>query len=77
LIPVISITRIEFFFLFLTIELFGVGLSRSLYWKITVPFILLVVISMSVLGFFMVNSVRNAQLDNLQSYLANEARLIA
>jgi len=32
---------------------------------------------MSVLGFFTVSSVRNSQLEHLQSYLTNEARLVA
>jgi two-component system, OmpR family, phosphate regulon sensor histidine kinase PhoR len=51
-------------------------MSRSLYWKITVPFVLLILISMGILGFYTVNSVRNTQLDSLRSYLLNEARLV-
>jgi two-component system phosphate regulon sensor histidine kinase PhoR len=52
-------------------------MSRSLYWKITLPFVLLILVSMSVLGFYTVNTVRNSQLDHLHVYLTNEAKLIA
>jgi len=50
---------------------------RSIYWKITIPFILLVLVSMGILGFYMVNSTRNTQIDHLRSQLTNEARLVA
>jgi CHASE3 domain sensor protein len=36
---------------------------RSLYLKITLPFILLIVVSMIVLGFVLVNTERNSQLN--------------
>jgi two-component system phosphate regulon sensor histidine kinase PhoR len=52
-------------------------MSRSLYWKITIPFTLLVLVSMGILGFHMANSTRNTQIDHLQSQLMNEARLVA
>jgi two-component system phosphate regulon sensor histidine kinase PhoR len=52
-------------------------MSRSIYWEITLPIILVVVVSLSILGFFMVNSIRNLQLDHLRTYLTNEARLVA
>ncbi len=52
-------------------------MTRSIYWKITLPIILVVVVGLSILGFFMVNSVRNLQLDHLRTYLTNEAKLIA
>ena len=52
-------------------------MSRSIYWKITVPIVLVVVISFSILGFFMVNSIRNLQLDHLRNYLTGEAKLVA
>lgn len=52
-------------------------MSRSIYWKITMPFIIIVLISMSALGFYMVNSVRNTQLEQLGSHLAKEAKLVA
>jgi two-component system, OmpR family, phosphate regulon sensor histidine kinase PhoR len=50
---------------------------RSLYWKITLPFILLIVAGMGILGFFLVKAERQTQLDHLQNYLTNEARLVA
>ncbi len=52
-------------------------MSRSIYWKITIPIILVAIISFSVMGFFVVNSVRDVQLDHLRTYLTNEARLVA
>jgi two-component system, OmpR family, phosphate regulon sensor histidine kinase PhoR len=52
-------------------------LSRSLYWKITLPFILLIVVGMGVLGLFLVKAERQTQLDHLQTYLSNEAKLVA
>lgn len=52
-------------------------MSRSLYWKITVPFTLLVLAGLGFLGLFMATSARQAQLDSLRSHLLNEARLIA
>jgi two-component system phosphate regulon sensor histidine kinase PhoR len=51
--------------------------SRSIYWKITIPFILLVLAGMGVLGFYMVDSTRNTQLNRLQTQLTNEAKLLA
>jgi two-component system phosphate regulon sensor histidine kinase PhoR len=52
-------------------------MNRSLYWKITLPFVLLVMLSMGILGAYTISSVRNTQLDNLRSYLINEAKLVA
>lgn len=52
-------------------------LSRSIYWKITIPLSLLVLIGMVVLGFYMVNSVRNNQVKQLEAQLTNEAKLVA
>jgi two-component system phosphate regulon sensor histidine kinase PhoR len=51
--------------------------SRSIYWKITIPFTLLVLVGMSILGFYMVNSTRNTQINHLETQLTNEARLVA
>lgn len=50
---------------------------RSIQWRITVSFILVVLIIMGILGVYLVNYTRNAQLDNLRSQLENEARIIA
>jgi two-component system phosphate regulon sensor histidine kinase PhoR len=50
---------------------------RSIQWRITVSFILVVLIIMGILGAYLVNSTRNSQLDNLRSQLENEARITA
>jgi two-component system phosphate regulon sensor histidine kinase PhoR len=52
-------------------------LFRSIQWRITLSFVLLIVVSMSILGFYLTNSTRNSQLDNLRSQLENEARITA
>ena len=52
-------------------------MSRSIYWKITVPLIVLVLLIMGVLGFYVVNSTRNTQINHLESQLMNEAKLVA
>jgi two-component system phosphate regulon sensor histidine kinase PhoR len=50
---------------------------RSIQWRITISFILVVLIIMGILGAYIVNSTRNSQLDNLGSQLENEARITA
>ncbi len=50
---------------------------RSLYWKITIPLVLITAIGMAVSGVFIINTARNAQLSDLRSYLVNESRLLA
>lgn len=50
---------------------------RSIQWRITVSFILVVIVSMGILGVYLVNSTRNSQLDSLRSELEDEARLTA
>jgi two-component system phosphate regulon sensor histidine kinase PhoR len=50
---------------------------RSIQWRITISFILVVLIIMGILGAYLVNSTRNSQLDNLHSQLENEARITA
>jgi two-component system phosphate regulon sensor histidine kinase PhoR len=52
-------------------------LFHNIQWRITFPFILLIVIIMGILGAYLVNSTRNHQLDNLRSQLENEARITA
>jgi two-component system, OmpR family, phosphate regulon sensor histidine kinase PhoR len=52
-------------------------MSRSIYWKITLPIILVIVVSLGVMGFFMVDSIRNIQMTQLRTNLTNEARLVA
>jgi two-component system phosphate regulon sensor histidine kinase PhoR len=48
---------------------------RSFQWRITIPFIVLIVVSMGVLGIYLTNFVRNSQLDNLRFHLEQEARI--
>jgi two-component system phosphate regulon sensor histidine kinase PhoR len=50
---------------------------RSFQWRIAIPFIILIVVSMGVLGVYLTNSVRNSQLDNLRFHLEQEARITA
>jgi two-component system phosphate regulon sensor histidine kinase PhoR len=50
---------------------------RSIQWRLTVLFILLIVVSMGVLGIYLVSSSRSSQLDDLRSQLENEARITA
>ena len=50
---------------------------RSIQWRITVSFVLVVIVSMGVLGVYLVNSTRSSQLDNLSSQLENEALITA
>jgi two-component system phosphate regulon sensor histidine kinase PhoR len=50
---------------------------RSIQWRITISFILIILVSMCVLGFYLVDFVRNTQINNLRSQLENEARLVA
>jgi two-component system phosphate regulon sensor histidine kinase PhoR len=46
---------------------------RSFQWRITIPFIVLIIVSMAVLGVYLTSSVRHSQLDNLRSHLEQEA----
>ncbi len=50
---------------------------NSLYWKITIPFVLIVMVGMGILGYYTVYTTRNAQLNELRSYLIDEAMLVA
>jgi two-component system phosphate regulon sensor histidine kinase PhoR len=50
---------------------------RSFQWRIAIPFIILIVVSMCVLGIYLTSSVRNSQLDNLRSHLEQEAKITA
>ncbi|MDY6911588.1 MAG: ATP-binding protein [Chloroflexota bacterium] len=49
---------------------------RSIQWRIAVPFILLIVFSMGILGFHLFDYVRDVQIDNLRAQLRGEASLI-
>ncbi len=50
---------------------------RSFQWRITIPIIILIVISMIALGVYLTTSVRNSQLDNLRFQLEQEAKITA
>lgn len=50
---------------------------RSIQWRITIWFVLLVIVSMTALGAYLTNSVRIGELNNLRSELENEARITA
>lgn len=52
-------------------------MSHSIFWKITLPFIFLVVFGMGLLGFSMVDSTRNLQMGHLRTNLEHEARVVA
>ncbi len=50
---------------------------RSIQWRITFSFVLLMLVSMGILGFYLDSSTRNSQVDTLRSQLENEARITA
>lgn len=52
-------------------------MSRSIYWKITIPLIILVLLTMGGLGLYIVNTTRSTQINNLEAQLLNEAGLVA
>jgi len=50
---------------------------RSFQWRITIPFIVLIIASMAALGIYLNSSVRDEQLDNLRFHLEQEAKITA
>ena len=50
---------------------------RSIQWRITISFVLVMLVSTGFLGVYLTNSIRSSQLDNLRSQLENEARITA
>ena len=50
---------------------------RSIRWRIIFWFVLLIVVSMTVFGILLTNSVKNTQLANLAKQLENEARIVS
>lgn len=50
---------------------------RSIQWRITFPFIVLILVSMGILGAYLFNSTEDHQLDALRTQLENEARITA
>ena len=52
-------------------------LFKSIQWRIALPFIILILVSMGILGAYLVSFVRNSQLDDLRFHLEEEARITA
>jgi len=52
-------------------------LFGSIQWRITFSFVALILVTMSILGFYLTNSTTNSQLDNLRAQLENEAIITA
>ncbi|MDD5189824.1 MAG: ATP-binding protein [Dehalococcoidales bacterium] len=50
---------------------------RKIQWRITLPFIALIVVCMGVMGIYLVNFVDDTKTDELQTYLGNEASITA
>ena len=50
---------------------------HSIQWRITIWFVLLVIVSMAILGVYITNSVRDSQLDSLRNQLEQEAIITA
>ncbi len=50
---------------------------RSIQWRITFPFVLLIIAGMGVLGIYLVNLIGDSQLTSLHAQLENEARITA
>ncbi len=52
-------------------------MSRSIYWKITIPFAVLILVGMGILGLYTVTSVRDIQLEHVRSQLLRESQVVA
>lgn len=50
---------------------------RSIQWRITIPFVVLILVTMGILGAYLINSTREYQIDAVRSQLENEARITA
>lgn len=50
---------------------------RSIQWRIAIPYVVLILISMAVLGYYLIDFVRDTRIDDLRSQLEEEALLIA
>jgi two-component system, OmpR family, phosphate regulon sensor histidine kinase PhoR len=50
---------------------------RSFHWRLTIPFIILIIVCMVVLGFYLTASARNSQVDSLRFHLEQEAAIAA
>jgi two-component system phosphate regulon sensor histidine kinase PhoR len=49
----------------------------SFHWRIAIPIIILIIVSMAALGIYLTSTVRNTQLDNLRFQLEQEAKITA
>jgi two-component system phosphate regulon sensor histidine kinase PhoR len=49
------------------------SMFRGIQWRITIPFIILILVCMGILGAYLADSVRDSQLDALRTQLKNEA----
>ncbi len=54
----------------------GIKIFRSIQWRIAAPYVLLILISMTGLGFFIIDFVEDERLDDLRSQLEGEAVLV-
>ena len=52
------------------------SILRSIQWRIAISYVLLILVSMSVLGFFITDYVEEERLDDLRAQLEGEARLV-
>jgi two-component system, OmpR family, phosphate regulon sensor histidine kinase PhoR len=52
-------------------------MSRSIYWKIIIPFIAIIIAGMTLLGVYTTNSTRDIEINRLEWQLHNEAQLAA
>ena len=52
-------------------------ISRSIQWKITLPFIAVIVLCIGVMGIYLVHFVDDNQTNNLRTYLTSEAKITA
>ena len=50
---------------------------RSIQWRLTIWFVLLVLVSLTALGIYLTNSIRSSQLSDLRTQLESEARITA
>jgi two-component system, OmpR family, phosphate regulon sensor histidine kinase PhoR len=50
---------------------------RSFQWRITIPIIIIIIVSLGTMGIYLNSSMRNSQLANLQFQLEQEAKIIA
>jgi two-component system phosphate regulon sensor histidine kinase PhoR len=52
-------------------------IPSGIQWKITIPFIAVIMLCIGLMGIYLVNFVHDNQINNLRTYLANEAKITA